>query len=134
MPYNLKRGFHRVFAVITVLWVLLCAVYPMWAREQFFNSFEAQHAQMRINCEGCPEYLSGSACVKSESDCKTRIDELDRRMFQENPLREWYAHAWPFIIAFGVVVPSLAYGAMRGIVAVVLWVRKGFQESSEARS
>ena len=59
-----------------------------------------QYAQMHVNCNDCPEYLAGAACMKGSSDCHKGIDKLEDSMFRENPLSKWYAGAWPFIIAF----------------------------------
>ena len=129
MSYNLKRGFHRVFAILTIVWVILCILWPIHEREQFFTNFGSQHAQMRANCEYCAEYQSN--CNKIIADCKKGVDELDHRMFTENPLSHWYAEAWPYILVFAVVVPPLAYGVIRGAVAIVLWVSRGFQHSPQ---
>jgi hypothetical protein len=85
MYYNFKRGFHRVFVVFAILWVLLCAVYPIWERDQHVKFSGAQHAQMRLNCDSCPEYATGTACTKITWDCQKGVDELEERMFRENP-------------------------------------------------
>jgi hypothetical protein len=62
------------------------------------------------------------------------MDELEDGMFRNNPLSKWYAEAWPYIIAFAVVVPILAYGVIRGTIAIILWIKNGFQGSKEISS
>jgi hypothetical protein len=128
VSYDFKRGFHRIFAVLTILWIFVCILYPIWERDQLFKNFGAQYSRMRADCDVCPEYLSASACERLVSDCQKRWDKAEDDMLQENPLSKWYRKAWPFIIAFAVVVPVIAYWAVGGVIAVLLWVKKGFQD------
>jgi|ERR1035437_105622 hypothetical protein len=116
MKINAKRGFNRLFVVLTALWVVYCLfAYPIQQR---------QHAH--------------EVYAREFHDCLQRNDALFKECFQyaelksgenEWSLRAYYSRESWFLALVVVAVPLLAYGLCRGLFAIGRWVWRGFQSS-----
>jgi len=115
MPKNIKRAFNRLFLVLTVVWLLYCAILPMRERSKFFDNFLSLYAQQRASCE--------------TPDCEQSIEKSKNRMWEENTLRKWYADLWPYMLVLGFGVPPIAYGSLRGIAALGFWIWRGYKQT-----
>jgi hypothetical protein len=110
MQANVKRGFSRLFAVLTPLWIVFCLfVYPMQQRAhaekvekiEFLSCWqESQPPDMK----GCADY----ARLKAGTDMWS--------------LRAFYARESWFLALVVVLVPLLVYGCFR----IAAWVLRGF--------
>jgi hypothetical protein len=108
----MKRGFKRLFAVLTPLWIVYCLfVYPMQRRAQAekIEQHEFQDCyQGTPDLKGCSDW----AKIKAGTDLWT--------------LRAFYSRESWFLALVVVLVPLLAYGCCR----VIVWVAHGFAPSS----
>jgi len=114
MQANLKRGFNRLFVVLTALWVVYCLfVYPTQQRHhaekvyglEFRYCFERDGQPFKE----CIQY----AQLKSGLDTWT--------------LRAYYSRESWFLVLVIVAVPALAYGLCRALLTIGRWVWRGFQ-------
>ena len=108
----MKRGFKRLFAVLTPLWIVYCLfVYPMQRRAQAEKIEKTEFMscwRQTPDFKGCADW----ARVKAGTDLWT--------------LRAFYAReSWLLALAV-VAVPLLAYGFCR----VTVWVCRGFTSVS----
>jgi hypothetical protein len=125
---NLKRSFNRLFIVATVAWVVYCSViFPLQEQnEDFKRGFEIYSLQQNLCHEkalhngGNAEELN--ACLKVSEDAW----EVRRT---EHCIWRVYAADWPFILLRIVGLPLVAYGTIRGIAAICLWVWRGYRET-----
>ena len=115
---NFRRGFNRFFLVATAVWAFYCLiVYPIQLRVKATNYYEQQVR----------------ACVNPETayeGCLQAADDERRITLDEFSVRNYYIGAWKLILAAVVGLPLVAYGVIRGIATVVLWVGEGFKGTS----
>jgi len=114
---NLKRGFNRLFLVLTILWIVYSALLPLHERSKFFDNFLSQYRQEEADCG-------------LDQSCKQRIEAAESRLFAENSAGKWYAESWPYILILGLGVPPVVYGLIRGVASVSLWIWRGYQSGT----
>jgi hypothetical protein len=118
MPRNIKRGFNRFFIVLTVLWVVFCAVvFP-------FNERRKATAQYDKDMTIC--YASELGNGKSALDaCLRDAEERWKNTLDLYSIKSFYI-AWRLVIGAIVVPPLLVYGILRVIAATSMWVWRGY--------
>ena|ERR1700680_3174520 len=108
----MTRGFRRLFAVLTPLWIAYCLiVYPMQRRAQAEKIEKTEFMgcyRQTPDFKGCADW----ARIKAGTDLWT--------------LRAFYARESWFLALVVVAVPLLAYGFCR----VTVWVCRGFAPAS----
>ena len=114
MKANLKRGFNRLFVVLTPLWVVYCLfVYPICQQQHAHQIGEREfhdcYERDRQPFKECVEY----AALKSGEG--------------EWSLRAYYSRESWFLMLVVVAVPALTYVVCRGLLAIGRWVWLGFQ-------
>jgi len=111
---NAKRGFNRLFAVLTPIWIIFCLfVYPIHRHAQaekiekteFMSCWQESHPP---DFKGCADY----ARLKAGTDMWS--------------LRAFYTRESWLLALVVVAVPLLAYGCCR----VLVWVWRGFMSAS----
>jgi hypothetical protein len=118
MRPNLKRGFNRLFVVLIPVWVIYCLLwYPMQqrARAARMERTEFLHCWQEskpADFKGCADY----ARLKAGADMWS--------------LKAFYTRESRFLAVVVVVVPLLAYVLGRLLIAMSLWVGRGFMSSS----
>jgi hypothetical protein len=120
MKANLKRGFNRLFVVLTAAWVLYCLfVYPMQKRQRAQKAYEAV-------LRDCYEHELGKGQEFREcltyAELKSGVDIWT--------LKAYYTRESWFLALIATVVPLLVYGFCRGLAALSLWVGRGFTSHS----
>jgi hypothetical protein len=105
---NVKRGFNRLFAVLTAVWITYCLiVYPLQR--------QAQASKIEKT-----EFLS---CWHESTDMKGCMDYARLKAGTDRwSLRAFYTRESWFLALVVVGVPLLAYGCCR----VLAWVWRGF--------
>jgi hypothetical protein len=117
---NIKRGFNRLFLVLTVAWTVYCTViYPFNERAKAFAHYQEDQ-------RGCFERELGQDKDRLDACLKLAKDEWQTSVNQWS-FKNFYIGAWPLILAAIVGIPLLTYGAVRGVAAVSLWVWRGYK-------
>ena len=117
MP-NPKRGFHRVFIVLAVLWAVFCLiVYPMQQRVAAEESYDK-------GLQNCYQYDLGKGEVFT--DCLKSAEKLEQLSLEPWSAKNFYiGEFWPLLLVV-VGVPSVVYILCRGLAALSLWIVRGF--------
>ena len=114
VPPNVKRGFNRLFVVLTGLWIVYCCfIYPMQQRRharqvfqrEFYDCFEP-NGHLFSECIQYAELKSGE---------------------NEWSLKAYYARESWFLVLVIVALPFFVYGLFRSLMALVWWVWLGFR-------
>lgn len=120
MKVNLRRGFNRLFVVLTAAWIVYCLiVYPIKQRaesaylydQELRHCYEQEKGKVQ-DLQGCADYAM----------LKSAVDEWSLTAFYK---REW----WALVLAISVV-PLFAYAVLRSLLELGLWVARGFVSSS----
>lgn len=112
---NLRRGLDRIFALLSVVWIIGVFAYP----------FYEAHRSEQIYTKAFDE------CMKTHddrSDIKWCEDKLGIEM---NGIPTFFAlnyHGEGLAVNIGLALlaPLLVYGGVRLAFAVALWIRRGF--------
>jgi hypothetical protein len=120
VAHNFKRGFNRLFVVLTVVWALYClVVYPMQQRRKAQSHYTA-------DSQSCYETELKESKPKFDACLKTAKEEWQTSVDQWS-VKNFYIGQWPLLLAAIVGLPLLLYGCLRGIATVSLWVWRGFK-------
>jgi len=120
MKANIKRGFNRLFVVLTAAWVLYCLfVYPMQKRQHAQKAYEAV-------LRDCYEHELGKG--QEFRECLTYAELTSGVGIWT--LKAYYTRESWFLALIATVVPLLVYGFCRGLAALSLWVGRGFTSHS----
>jgi hypothetical protein len=111
--YDLKRGFNRIFVVLTVVWVLWCAYLPIYQCNQFIDTFGRAYLHEEAEC--------------TTSECREAASNARMKMYAENTIGKWYRMEWWFVLFLGVGVPPLVYWSICGLTALLRWIGRGFK-------
>jgi hypothetical protein len=113
MQVNVKRGFNRLFVVLTALWVVYCLfVYPIQRRQQ---ADRVAKEEMR----DCSEHNQDLYACLQYAEVKSGADMWS--------LKAYYSRESWFLVLVIVAVPALAYGLCRAVLAIGRWVWRGFR-------
>ncbi len=117
---NLKRGFNRLFLVLTVLWVLYWAVvYPNRVCDDQMEIATSVRVQAENNC------------FENRGSTKEDCSKAGKADAERVTILTAYKEVWSIILIMGIGVPPIVYGlgraSIRGLSAVCLWVWRGFK-------
>jgi hypothetical protein len=119
MNPNLRRGFNRVFVVLTFVWVAYCLVgYPWQRREEAFE----QYREEQEICSNGVDYIHPNDI----GECLKRAERNWQANYQTWSGKNFYLGLWWILLLAVVGFPLIAYGCCRGAAAVGLWVWRGF--------
>jgi hypothetical protein len=119
---NIKRGFNRLFIVLTVFWAIYCLfVYPIQQRREAQTAY---NNELRV----CWEHELGKG--QEFKDC-LETARLSSQVDQWS-LRAFYTRESWFLVLVVIVVPLIAYGFCRGLATVGLWVWHRFKPHRSA--
>ncbi len=126
MSTNVKRGFNRVFIVLTVLWAGYCLfVFPIQMQRRVFDLYMA----MERPCSDIPynPYYDSQHTVQMRKDCYDFATEMYRSQAAPWEWRTYYRAKWMNILAALVLVPLAVYGVCRAAGLAFVWVARGFR-------
>ena len=124
MNGNAKRGFNRLFLVLTFGWAICWAVlYPL--QRQWEGQHEAlmQYRRDIKNCDQLvverPEWdLTKNCFERAMTNWQNALKFYSFKTFWMFPVV-----LWRLFVPLIVLPPPIVYG----LVAVVVWIRRGFQ-------
>jgi hypothetical protein len=119
LSVNIRRGFNRIYIVLTVLWAGYCLFgFPWQARRDAADFFGKQ----TLVC-----YDAASTHPNERKSC---LDEAQKIFQEEIAPWQWtnyYRANWTYIFVAIVLVPLVLYGICRGVAAVLEWIVRGFR-------
>lgn len=111
---NFRRGFNRVYIVLCGFWLLYSlVVYPI------HKTSEARALQMSI------EAHCGYSTPKALEACEKSAEDESNAMAAPYTFPDYWFQ--PIVWLFVLLVPTLIYALLRGIVLVGSWVARGFK-------
>jgi hypothetical protein len=124
---KIKRGFNRLFIVLTVVWAIYCMiVYPLNERGKAAVIYDRQ-------LSACYQYEAGRGQAEL-NNCLHFAEGMFHDFADQWTFKNFYAHSWPFILAATVGLPLVVYGVGRGLAALSLWVYRGYRPKNTTRS
>jgi hypothetical protein len=116
---NWQRGFHRLFALACVGWAFFfLLVFPLQKVSRAQDLVAQSPAFEAAYSAGTPE-----ARAEAERELKKALREATLPYFYRH---EMLPH-WPGVLTSLVLPPVVFYGLVRGIIAVTVWVLRGFR-------
>ena len=116
MNPNVRRGLNRIFVVLTGLWVLYCLIgYPFQMR---IEAVKKQDANMR-GCYGASHDV--------QKDCYATVQQAYLNEVSQYEMPGYYKWSWPFLLAFAMGLPIVAYLFGYTLIATFVWVIRGFK-------
>jgi hypothetical protein len=112
---NFRRGLHRVFLFLSILWMIGVFVYPLYTA-----------------------HLSEQIYIEAHRECIQNHDEPFDLQWCEDAFHiemngvpkflslEYHGEGLVVNIAIALFVPLLAYGAIRLVIVVATWLIRGF--------
>jgi hypothetical protein len=116
---NLKRGLHRIFLTATIAWIFWCAVLPIRHRANFVDNLYTILVDEEHDCQ--------------TDTCKQEAREQEKSLFEDNSVSKWYREEWWVALLLAITVPLLVYGVLRAIIALALWVSRGFSDHGKKK-
>ena len=117
MQANVKRGFNRLFVVLTAIWAVYCLIlYPAQQRrealkvysDEYHNCYDTEHHQ------------------EKPKDCAKQAQELWQTTVDQWSVKNFYIGDFWLLLVIVVVLPMVVYGFCRGLAGLTLWVWRGF--------
>jgi hypothetical protein len=121
MGTDVKRGFDRLFIVLTAVWAAYCLV--IYPRQQIKEA-DVQYGRFVGSC-----YVDYPLAV-GRAECLKHAEQIFRASAAQWTYRNFFVEAWWALILAIIVFPLVVYGCCRGVAAVGLWVRRGFRATS----
>jgi hypothetical protein len=121
---NVKRGFNRLFLVLTLAWATFWAIlYPLHLQWEGQQAALVEHDKENKNCDKLtvenPEWSMTKNCYqRSSENFQNTLDHYSFRNFWAYPVR-----FWELFLPLIVVPPVVVYG----LAVLVVWVRNGFK-------
>lgn len=123
---NLRRGFNRIYLVLTILWCLWILWWPVKSRnEAYSGAFSRAYTSFDL----CRDIPGGSHeyCVKTR---EAALAEAKRDTLDKNPYL-WASGGFNASLllfpVFMVVPPAIIYGLLFGLAKLGLWIIDGFK-------
>ena len=119
---NLKRGFNRSFFVLAVVWILYWAIIvPANDNELLYKWTYENEATQTDNCWANQSFTGSerNTCIKAAKA------DADHDLAQDNLYRHW--DTWLIILLYGLGGTALAYGMIRGLTLILLWIWRGYK-------
>lgn len=116
MRVNVKRGFNRLFVVLTVAWFVYCLFW--YPTQQPLDAQQAFERELR-DCYG---HKMGQG--QEFKDCLVFAEV--KSGINDWSLKAFYTRESRFLALIVIVVPIATYGVCRGLAALSQWVWHGF--------
>ncbi len=117
-PINWKRGLHRVFAVLWVIWGLF--LFGWLPLQQIHRAQRFAQEMYARDLDAIPSN------ERERAEWKARQDERRARASWSHVYKsEVIPNIWLFLAA-AVFVPIIAYALVRGVLVIVGWLFRGF--------
>lgn len=132
MSANLKRGFNRIFIVLTVLWAGYCLfAFPIQMQRNAFEFYKA----MERPCSDIPynPYYDSQHTSQTRKDCHDFAAKMWRDEASPWEWSNYYQTNWAYILVALVLVPLAVYGICRAAGLIVVWVVRGFRTTTPGR-
>ena len=133
---NMKLGFNRLFVVGTLVWVLYAGVVsPLIEQVERTNrDWDTSMLEQRVCSENAAKaYTDGmtnkEVYVRQTDACVEKGMKAWQERGRQNSFIKIYKAQWSCILLQSVTVPLIAYGAIRGIAAICLWVWHGYRQA-----
>jgi hypothetical protein len=122
---HVKRGFNRLFLVLSIGWALYCALgYPLQIQIEGKNKADSDHRDAVRACVQSPGPLGLKDCFDfAEKNRKNATEFYSRRNIYADIGRFW----WLLLLA--IAVPPLA---VYGLAALGVWIWRGFKPRTSA--
>ena len=124
MTANVKRGFNRLFLVLTLVWATFwVVVYPMHGQWEGQQKALEEYDKAKKNCDAIdmerPDYPTLDNCYKqSWENYRNQLEPYSFKNFW------WFPAAfWEGLLPIIALPPALVYG----LVALGVWIRNGFK-------
>jgi hypothetical protein len=113
-----RRGFNRLFLVLTFGWVICCAlIYPLWL--QFDGQMKAL-SEWRAAPKNCAGSASSVAvCL----DLAERNYKAAKESYSFKRFYQWDVALW-WLLLPAIAVPPLA---VYGLAVLAVWIWRGFK-------
>jgi hypothetical protein len=136
---NLRRGFHRVFMVLWVLYVAALLFYPFYSAQVEMRQVFKFEAARYVRCmEERSQHYPGSSVDDNYNFCEAERKERIKDVgFWMDWIGLWQILGWHllwFVPVVIVVLPLIVYGMLYPVIWLVVktsrWVVEGFREST----
>lgn len=116
---NAKRGFNRLFIVLSVFWVIYwLLLYPIQKQQEVERAYDNE-------LRDCYEHELGKG--QEFNDCLKQANSSFTSNLHDWGLRPFYTREFWFLVRLITIVPLIVYGLCRGLAAAGLWVWHGFK-------
>jgi hypothetical protein len=124
--FNLRRGFNRIYLVITIVWCLYVLWYPVKARnKEYIGAYNYASSSF----DGC-RALPGNSYQQCWDKQHAMEAEAKRDILDPNPYLRFTGGSYVlllFLPAAMVIPPAIIYGLLFALVKLVLWIINGFR-------
>ena len=133
---NVQRGFHRIFVILSVLYMVAVALFPFYEDKKEMDTQLARSISIYRSCmDAARSEAQGLSIVEGIAAYKACNDEFDRYTRQSMSVESWkgiWAEGWRLlwiVPAVLLIPPLIVYGMIRFLVKIGLWAARGFMES-----
>jgi hypothetical protein len=127
MRVNVKRGFNRLFLVLTVVWATFWAVlYPLERQWEGQEKALEEHDKENKNCDALIREQPESSMTKN---CYAWSDENFQNALKFSSFSNFWMYPvalWEFFVPVIVLPPTTVYV----LVFLGVWIRNGFKPRS----
>ena len=117
MPRNIKRGFNRLFVVLTMGWALYCLfVIPMQRKNDAMSLY---FNELNI-CSS--HHVAG----EDPTSCATFVQNTFGPEVDRWALFNYFKGYWLYILIAVTLVPLAVYGLLRVLALLGVWVYHGY--------
>ncbi len=120
---NVKFAFNRLFLVVSIAWLFYAVV--ILPSNKVEGPLTRELAREAAEENACRDKASQGGVELSH--CLKAGDDASQMRIRELSLKHVYATEWPEILTVSLGIPLLAYGAIRGIAAICLWIWHGYK-------
>jgi len=116
MARNIKRGFNRLFVVLTIGWAIYCLlVIPLQVKRQAMELYSKQLSICSSSHLVNETYQECAAFVE-----KTWGSGVD------HAFGKFYGQYWSYVLLALTAIPVAVYGLCRTLGLVGLWIYRGY--------
>jgi hypothetical protein len=127
MRVNVKRGFNRLFLVLTLMWATLWAVlYPL--ERQWEGQQKALEERDKEN-KNCDVLITEQPEWSMTKNCYARSEENFQNALRFSSFGNFWMYPmalWELFLPLIVLPPGVVYG----LVFLGIWIRNGFKPRS----
>jgi hypothetical protein len=121
MAIKVQRGFNRLFAVLTCVWVVYVLIgIPIQERRA------ADELRSGV-FKDCLDMTTPSPPFKT---CSDMAEKISQPRLDEWTIKNYYKTRRHLIAGGVIVLPMIVYGLIRGLGSICVWVFRGFSGTS----